>query len=73
MLIQIARAVMISESALCLALAQADLPPVAKQGGILTPASALGEVLIKRLEATSRMTFESEVVVGSEVESKKLR
>lgn len=64
---------MISESALSMVLSYDDLPSVAKKGGILTTSSGLGDVLVKRLEASGRMTFESEVVVGSEVESKKTR
>ena len=40
----------------------ASLPPLAQVGGILTPATALGDVLIRRLEATDRMHFESDIV-----------
>jgi short subunit dehydrogenase-like uncharacterized protein len=46
---------MLSESALCLALDEAKLPPVA---GVLTPATALGNVLVERLRAAG-MTFEA--------------
>lgn len=41
---------MLVESALCLALAESDLP--AKQGGFWTPSTALGNVLMQRLEKT---------------------
>ena len=64
---------MIAESALSIALAYSKLPAVAKKGGVLTPASALGDILVKRFEATGRISFRSEVVLGSQVESKKLR
>lgn len=45
---------MLSESALCLALDEAKLPQVA---GVLTPATAMGRVLVDRLR-TAGMTFE---------------
>lgn len=45
---------MLGESALCLALDEARLPP---GGGDLTPATAMGEVLIERLRAAG-MTFQ---------------
>ncbi len=44
---------MLGESALCLAKDEAKLPPTA---GVLTPASAMGMVLVERLRAAS-MTF----------------
>lgn len=62
--------VTISEGALALLLQRTELPPLAKQGGILTPMSALGDVLIKRLEATGKFTFSSEVLLE---EGKKTR
>ena len=40
---------MVCESALCLALNFDDLPKGVNAGGVLTPATALGNVLIKRL------------------------
>ena len=49
-------AVMISESALCLALDGAELT---SEGGVLTPASAMGMRLVERLRAAG-MTFEVE-------------
>ncbi|KAF5363351.1 hypothetical protein D9756_000263 [Leucocoprinus leucothites] len=67
-------AIMISESALCLVLpadskesapetARAALPLLARRGGgILTPMTAFGDVLIKRLEATGRFEFSSSIV-----------
>ena len=51
-------AAMISEAALGLALDDASLP----LGGVLTPSTALGSVLVSRLEATGRIRFESEIV-----------
>lgn len=56
--------VMIAESALAL-LKPAKLTPIAQEGGVLTPMSALGDVLIKRLKATGRFEVESEVVEQS--------
>ena len=44
-----ATAVMLGESALALALQRDDLPPT--PGGVLTPATALGDVLVDRLRA----------------------
>jgi short subunit dehydrogenase-like uncharacterized protein len=46
---------MISESAVCLVSECADLP-----GGIYTPAPAMGQKLIKRLEAHAGLTFRME-------------
>jgi short subunit dehydrogenase-like uncharacterized protein len=53
---------MISESALAIALEKDALPYLAHQGGVLTPMSALGDVLIRRLERSGRYEFKSEVV-----------
>ncbi|KZT05453.1 uncharacterized protein LAESUDRAFT_727099 [Laetiporus sulphureus 93-53] len=55
-------AIMISESALALLLERPALPPLAQWGGILTPATAFGDVLVRRLENSGRFQFESEVV-----------
>jgi short subunit dehydrogenase-like uncharacterized protein len=46
---------MISESAVCLVSECGDLP-----GGIYTPAPAMGQKLIKRLEAHAGLTFRLE-------------
>ena len=64
---------MISESALAILLNYDELPEVAKEGGLLTPASALGDVLVKRLESSGKITFESEVILGPGDESRKTR
>jgi short subunit dehydrogenase-like uncharacterized protein len=42
---------MLCESALALALQLDDLPGGRKYGGLLTPASGLGDVLVRRLRA----------------------
>lgn len=67
---------MISESALSLIFppdsdksspeaARVALPLLARRGGgIFTPMTAFGDVLIKRLEATGRFEFSSNVVEG---------
>ena len=39
----------VCEGALCLALERDELPGGRERGGILTPATALGEVLVRRL------------------------
>jgi short subunit dehydrogenase-like uncharacterized protein len=48
---------MITECALSIVLDYDRLPPIAKQGGPLTPATALGTVLVERLENTSLFSF----------------
>jgi short subunit dehydrogenase-like uncharacterized protein len=53
---------MISESALALVFDIKKLPALARRGGVLTPMSALGEVLIERLKETGRFEFTSEIV-----------
>jgi len=50
-----------SESALSLLLSHSELTPFAKQGGVLTPMSALGDVLVKRL-VKSGVSLRSEVI-----------
>ncbi|KAK4058073.1 hypothetical protein OIO90_000812 [Microbotryomycetes sp. JL221] len=52
---------MIAECALALVHDYERLPPVAQQGGFLTPAAAYGPVLVERLEKTGYFTFTSEV------------
>ncbi|RPD70404.1 hypothetical protein L226DRAFT_227179 [Lentinus tigrinus ALCF2SS1-7] len=63
---------MISECALALALDDASLPVTARLGGVLTPATAFGDVIVRRLEATGHIHFESEIVRGGD-ESRKDR
>ena len=55
---------MISESALGLLLNRQSLPALARKGGVLTPMSGLGNVLIERLRKTGRFEFTSKVVTG---------
>ena len=64
---------MLAESALSILLSHSELPQWVRGGGVFTPASALGDTLVKRLEASGRMAFESEVVLGPGDESKKTR
>lgn len=52
---------MVSESALCL-LTPEKLPSLGRIGGVLTPMSALGDVLLRRLAASGRFEIESEVL-----------
>ncbi|KAL0957916.1 hypothetical protein HGRIS_000097 [Hohenbuehelia grisea] len=56
--------IMLSESALSLLLEHDRLPALAKRGGVLTTATAIGDVLIERLEKVpgKRFSFESEEV-----------
>lgn len=55
---------MISESALALVFSHDKLPNLARKGGVLTPMSALGDVLIERLRDTGRFEFTSEVITS---------
>jgi short subunit dehydrogenase-like uncharacterized protein len=64
---------MISECALSILLSYPELTEVAHEGGVLTPTSALGDVLVKRLETTGKFTIGSEVVLGQGEESRKTR
>ncbi|KZT69673.1 hypothetical protein DAEQUDRAFT_726308 [Daedalea quercina L-15889] len=63
---------MVAECALSAALEGDKLPRMAKEGGMLTPATAFGDVLVKRLEASGAFTFESDVFTP-EQESRKRR
>ena len=49
---------MIVECGLALAHDYERLPPLAKKGGFLTPATAFGEVLVERLEASGSFSFD---------------
>lgn len=55
-----ATAKLISECALSIVLDYERLPPLARTGGPLTPASALGHVLVERLEGTGSFSFTAE-------------
>ncbi|KDE03187.1 hypothetical protein MVLG_06307 [Microbotryum lychnidis-dioicae p1A1 Lamole] len=48
---------MISECALAIVKDYERLPPMARHGGMLTPATALGPVLVERLEKTGYFSF----------------
>ena len=39
-----------------------SLPPLAHSGGLLTPSTALGDVLVERLVKTGRFVVETEVL-----------
>ena len=56
--------VMVSECALGLLSPREELPAVARKGGVLTPMVALGMILVKRLSASGRFKFKSEVIDG---------
>ncbi|KAI8978341.1 Saccharopine dehydrogenase-domain-containing protein [Trametes punicea] len=64
--------VLIAECALGLLLDDDELPVTARPGGVLTPATALGEVIVRRLQATGRIQLESEILKSAE-ESRKTR
>ncbi|KAF9222364.1 NAD(P)-binding protein [Gyrodon lividus] len=55
--------IMIAECALSLVLDADSLPEFSKRGGVLTPMTAFGDVLIERLKACGRISIESEVIV----------
>jgi short subunit dehydrogenase-like uncharacterized protein len=50
---------MISECALAIVFDHDSLPELGRKGGVLTPMSALGDVLVRRLEGTGSFRFES--------------
>lgn len=51
---------MVAECGIAL-LNTSKLTPLAQEGGVLTPVSALGDALVTRLQDTERFTFESDV------------
>lgn len=55
---------MIAECAIAL-LNPSALTPLAQEGGLLTPVSALGDVLVGRLQDSGRFSFESNVISDS--------
>lgn len=52
---------MLVECAIAL-LDTSKLTPLAKEGGVLTSVTAFGDELVKRLEATRRFEFETEIL-----------
>ncbi|KAJ4486084.1 Saccharopine dehydrogenase-domain-containing protein [Lentinula aciculospora] len=56
--------IMMAESGLALLLDRESLPALAKNGGVLTPASALGDVIVKRLQEFAKFDIRCEVVDG---------
>ncbi|KAH7912758.1 Saccharopine dehydrogenase-domain-containing protein [Hygrophoropsis aurantiaca] len=58
--------IMVAESALCIILNGRELPPVAKSGGVLTPMSAFGDVLVERLKACGRIEIRSEILLDAD-------
>ena len=62
---------MISESALSILLSHDKLPALAQTGGVLTPVTAFGDVLIERLMGSSRFEFTSHIIHDGEGSSKK--
>lgn len=64
--------VMVTECALALLLSRHELPALGREGGVLTPTTAFGDVLVRRLEETGKFTIHSEVVLDSD-ESRKTR
>lgn len=58
--------VMISECALALVLDGASLPQISTGGGILTPMTAFGDILVERLRKSGHIDIESELLVGTE-------
>ena len=59
------------ESSLSILLDFDKLPKLGQEGGVLTPMSALGDVLVDRLERTGRFEQYSEIFVDSERVNKK--
>ncbi|KAF4590494.1 hypothetical protein EYR38_009795 [Pleurotus pulmonarius] len=58
--------VMVAESALSIVFSYASLPPLAQGGGVLTPVTAFGDVLIERLTGCGLFEFTSEVLQGGD-------
>jgi Uncharacterized conserved protein len=61
---------MIAECALSL-LDPRQLPAFAQKGGVLTPVTAFGDVIVERLRDSGRFEFESEVIQVGEGEGRK--
>lgn len=64
------RTVTCVESSLSILLDFDKLPKLGQEGGILTPMSALGDVLVARLERTGRFVQDSEVLSEAELGNK---
>ncbi|KAJ3750462.1 Saccharopine dehydrogenase-domain-containing protein [Lentinula detonsa] len=57
--------IMMAESALALLLDSEELPPLAKKGGVLTPAIAFGDVIVRRLQEYAKFHIVCEVIKGA--------
>jgi len=55
-------AISIAECAITCVRAHNNLPPLAQQGGFLTPATALGDALLERLESTGTIKIDKQVL-----------
>ena len=64
-------ATMVGESAIALLLD--ELPPLAKKGGLLTPMTALGDNIIRRMETSGRFEITSGIVDGPDGEIEESR
>ncbi|PCH36639.1 NAD(P)-binding protein [Wolfiporia cocos MD-104 SS10] len=65
---------LISESALAFLFDADEIPAKKRGGGVHTPSTALGEVLVRRLKDTGRFEFESSIVdADEEAEGRKTR
>jgi short subunit dehydrogenase-like uncharacterized protein len=60
--VHLRQSVEMAESALAIALEKDSLPTLGRKGGVLTPMSALGDVLVRRLERSGRFEFEQYII-----------
>ncbi|KAG8953752.1 hypothetical protein FRC03_011682 [Tulasnella sp. 419] len=65
-------AIMTAEIALALLPANIDkITEMGKEGGVLTPMAAIGDVLVERLEATGKFSFQSDELEAENPENRK--
>ncbi|VDB91334.1 unnamed protein product [Peniophora sp. CBMAI 1063] len=64
--------VIVAEAALAL-LDPSSLPELARQGGVLTPMTAFGDVLLDRLENTGQWTLSAEILRSGTLENAKTK
>lgn len=56
---------MMAESGLALLLNREELPALSRKGGVLTPAIAFGDAVVKRLQESGKFDIRCEVITGS--------
>ncbi|KAF5366000.1 hypothetical protein D9758_006690 [Tetrapyrgos nigripes] len=64
--------IMMADGALALLFNKSSIPTFARQGGVLTPATAFGDAIVERLQKNPRFSLKCEVVKDGMIDGKKV-